>query len=89
VGSGEQLSLVELVELLEARLPDAKLEFGDERGDDVLPYLPPSDTTRLREDTGWEPTLMVEETVDAYVEWLQDNPDAWAFDAADVPWSTS
>lgn len=87
VGTGEQYSLVELVALLEERVPDARLELGEDRGDDVLPYLPPSDTTRLREETGWEPTLTVEETVDLYVEWLQDNPDAWSFDPADVPWT--
>jgi nucleoside-diphosphate-sugar epimerase len=89
VGSGEQLTLVELVEILEERLPDAQLELGEDRGDDVLPYLPPSDTTRLREETGWEPTLTIEETVDEYVEWLQANPDDWSFDPGDVPWPTA
>lgn len=88
VGTGEQLSLVELVELLEERVEGTNFELGLERGDDVLPYLPPSDTTRLREETGWEPTLTVEETVDLYVEWLEDNPDAWEFDPADVPWAS-
>lgn len=87
VGTGEQLSLVELVELLEERVEGTSLELGEDRGDDVLPYLPPSDTTRLREETGWTPTLTIEETVDLYVDWLQDNPAAWSFDAADVPWA--
>lgn len=87
VGTGEQLSLVELVALLEERVEGTNLELGEDRGDDVLPYLPPSDTTRLREATGWEPSLTIEETVDLYVDWLEDNPEAWSFDAADVPWA--
>lgn len=89
VGSGEQLTLVELVELLEERLPEARLELSEDRGNDVLPYLPPSDTTRLREETGWETSMTVTETVEEYVAWLQDNPDAWEFNPADVPWEST
>ena len=89
VGTGEQVTLVELVDIVTRHLSEVKLEIGDRRGDDVLPWLPPSDTSRLHEETGWEPTKTVEEAVVDYIEWLQANPDAWEFDPTDVPWPTS
>jgi len=86
VGSGEHATLGDVVEYVEKLVPDAELEMSDKRGQDALESLPKSDTSRIREDLGWEPQYTIEEAVGVYVDWLQENPDMWSFDAADVPW---
>lgn len=86
VGTGEQVTLEEFVDIVRERVPSADIEFADDREAGEFSRYPPSDTTRLREDVGWEPTLDVAEAVDAYIEWLESNPDAWTFDPAEVPW---
>ena len=86
VGTGEQATLAEIVELVQEVVPGAELTLGASRGDDQLVRRPPSDTSRIREDLGWEPQFTLRETIEAYVEWLRDNPADWSFDAADVPW---
>jgi UDP-glucose 4-epimerase len=89
VGTGEQVTLAELVEFLNASVSGAELEVGERRGDDVLASLPPSDTTRLHEATGWQPTRGVTETVETYIDWLRANPQSWIFDPTEVPWPTN
>lgn len=86
VGTGEQAPLAEIAEMVLERVPDADLDLGEERGDDQLEGLPPSDTARIREDLGWEAEYGIEETVYAYVDWLEANPEKWSFDPEDVPW---
>lgn len=86
IGTGEQVTLVDVVEMVREEVPDAAFDLADGRGDDQLLDRPTSDTTRIREDLGWEPRYSVREALVAYVEWLEDNPEAWSFDPADVPW---
>lgn len=86
VGTGEQATLAEIAEMVTVRVPDAKLELSEERGDDQLEGLPPSDTSRIREDVGWEAEYDIEETVGAYIDWLESNPEKWSFDPSEVPW---
>ncbi|MEF8789452.1 MAG: NAD-dependent epimerase/dehydratase family protein [Haloarculaceae archaeon] len=89
VGSGNRATLSEFVEIVADRVPDAEVTLRPGREDGEYPPFPPSDCTRLREDVGWEPTLDIPETVDAYVEWLEANPDAWSFDASEAPWEAT
>lgn len=86
VGSGEQVTLAEFVELVDERVEGAHLELLSPEGGMQLGSKPPIDTTRLETDTGWEPTHSIEDAIDAYVEWLRANPDAWSFDASAAPW---
>jgi nucleoside-diphosphate-sugar epimerase len=86
VGTGEQATLAEIVELVQEIVPEAALELGAGRGDDQLVRRPPSDTSRIREDLGWEPALDLRETIEAYVEWLREHPEDWSFEAETVPW---
>lgn len=86
VGTGEQASLADVADYVRAHVPDAEFEMSDRRGQDALEALPPSDTSRIREDLGWEPEYTIEEAVEVYVDWLRENPDMWSFDASDVPW---
>jgi UDP-glucose 4-epimerase len=86
VGTGERATLAEIVEMVRDHVPDAPLEMGDPPDEDELAYHPPTDTTRIREDLGWEPTHTVDEAVAAYVEWLRENPGKWSFDPESVPW---
>lgn len=86
VGTGEQATLPEIAEMVEDRVPQAEFEFAERRGDDQLEELPPSDTSRIRDDVGWKATVSVDGAVDAYIKWLQDNPSKWSFDPSEVPW---
>jgi len=88
VGSGNRASLSEFVDIVAERVPGADVTLRPGREEGEYPPFPPSDCSRLREDVGWEPTLDIGETVDAYVEWLDANPGAWTFDPDDAPWET-
>ena len=72
--------------MVRERVPDARLTLEPTAGEGALAGLPPSDTTRIRTELGWEPTHTIREAVDAYVSWLEANPDDWSFDAETVPW---
>ncbi|USZ73591.1 NAD-dependent epimerase/dehydratase family protein [Natronosalvus halobius] len=89
VGTGERATLEEIVEMVREHVPDAQLTLGDTRGEDELAAHPPIDTSRIREDLGWEPEYTIEEAVAAYVEWLRENPEKWSFDATDIPWDAA
>lgn len=86
IGTGDRYTLTEIAGLIQDRVPGAAFEFGPEERYEQLLARPPADTTRIREDLGWEPTLTIPEAIDAYVEWLEANPEAWSFDPADAPW---
>ena len=72
--------------MVDERVDSADLELLPPEGGMQLSSKPPIDTSRLRADTGWEPTHGIGEAIDAYVEWLNANPDAWSFDASAAPW---
>ncbi len=86
VGSGEQVTLAEFVELVDERVDSADLDLLPPEGGMQLDSKPPIDATRLRTDTGWETTHGIEDAIDAYVEWLNANPKSWSFDPAAAPW---
>ncbi|MFB6310637.1 MAG: NAD-dependent epimerase/dehydratase family protein [Salinirussus sp.] len=86
IGTGEQKTLTEMVDLVRDVVPGAELELGADRGDDQLVRRPPSDTSRIRDDLGWAPEYTVREAVEAYVEWLREHPDDWSIDPNDLPW---
>jgi nucleoside-diphosphate-sugar epimerase len=87
VGSGNRVTLSEFVGIVRERVPGAAIELRSGREDGEYFPFPPSDSSRLRADVGWEATLDVGEVVDEYVAWLEANPDAWAFDASEAPWA--
>jgi len=89
VGSGNRVTLSEFVDLVAERVPGADVTLRPGREEGEYPPFPPSDSSRLREDVGWEATLDIPETVDRYVEWLEANPDAWTFDPDEAPWGTA
>ena len=86
VGTGEQVTLAEVVGIVREHVPDAPLKLGDVRGRDELPATPPTDTSRIRTDMNWEPAHSIDEAIGTYVKWLRENPEKWSFDAADAPW---
>jgi len=86
VGTGEQVTLAEFVELVDDRVESADLELLSPDDGMALGSKPPIDASRLRDDLGWDATHSIEEAIDAYVGWLEENPDAWSFDPADAPW---
>lgn len=87
IGTGEMVTLTEMVELVRDHVPDAEVSFTEDRGQSELLRRPPSDPARIRADLGWTPTTTVDEAVRIYIEWLQDHPGKWTFDPADVPWT--
>lgn len=89
IGTGEQLSLVDVVDHVREHVPDADLTFGPHDEDTELLDRPPSDTTRIKTDLGWEPTRSASESIAEYIEWLQANPEKWSFDPTTVPWATA
>lgn len=88
VGTEKQTTLAEIVEIVQEHVPDADFEFNEKRSDDQLEHLPPSDTSRIKQDIGWEATYSVEETVKAYLDWLRNNPMKWSFEPSDIPWKS-
>lgn len=87
VGTGEQVTLAEFVESVNERVEIADLQLESTESGMQLGSKPPIDASRLRTDLEWEPTHTVEEAIDAYVTWLEKNPDAWAFDPSNAPWN--
>ena len=86
IGTGEQVTLAEVAEIVREEVPEADLTVAAVENEDQLLRRAASDHTRIREDVGWEPNHDVRGAIAAYVEWLRENPDAWTFDADDVPW---
>lgn len=86
VGSGERATLADVVAMVRDAVPDAELELFEPSDAGELALHPVTDTSRLAEDFGWEPQYGIDDAVEAYVEWLESNPEKWSFDGADVPW---
>jgi nucleoside-diphosphate-sugar epimerase len=78
VGSGQQTTLVDLVDLVRERVPDADITLEDSVGEELVPSLPPSDASRLRTKCDWS-GRSVADAVDAYVGWLEANEQRWEF----------
>jgi nucleoside-diphosphate-sugar epimerase len=90
VGTGEQVTLREVVEMVREMVPGSNLDVSDVADDNQqLARRPPSDCTRIRTDLDWTPQYTIRESIEAYVEWLQSHPDKWSFDADTVPWMTT
>jgi UDP-glucose 4-epimerase len=70
VSSGRLVRYGEVVDAINAAVPDADISLPAGRNPDRPPdtYL---DTTRLRADTGFQPEYDVERAVPDYVEWLR------------------
>jgi CDP-paratose 2-epimerase len=76
-GPGNTLSLLELIEMLEAHLGRAiPYEFESRRIGDQFVYV--SDIRKAREEFGWIPKVTVSEGVSRLVTWLQDNEHLFA-----------
>ncbi len=88
VGSGQQVTLAEFVELVDDRVEGADLELLPPAGGMELGSKPPIDTARLETDFGWTATHSIEDAIDGYVAWLRENPGAWSFDVDEAPWDT-
>ena len=74
-GPANTISLLELLELIDDIAGERPgVVFGDERAGDQRWYV--SDTTRLREATGWSPLVGVEEGVASLHGWLSRRPAA-------------
>ena len=70
VSSGRLVGYSEVVDAINAAVPDANITLPEGRNPDRPPdnYL---DTTRLQEDTGFRPEYDVERAVPDYVDWLR------------------
>ncbi|HEX2915394.1 MAG TPA: NAD(P)-dependent oxidoreductase [Chloroflexia bacterium] len=71
IGSGYATSNNELVQAVKKVIPEIKIELAegyDPRGAGQRLYL---DTTRLRQDTGFEPTYTIESGIADYIDWLR------------------
>ena len=87
IGTGTQVTLGEIVEIVRDVLPDAPIQLAAIDDDNQqLRRRPPSDSSRIRDDLGWEPQYSAREAIVAYINWLQDNPEKWSFDAEELPW---
>jgi len=90
IGTGEQVTLVEVTEMVRELVPDAELKTEDIDDDNrQLFERPPSDYSRIREDFGWKPEYSIEDSIEEYITWLQENPNKWSFSLSDVPWLSS
>ncbi|MDP8256693.1 MAG: SDR family NAD(P)-dependent oxidoreductase [Candidatus Alcyoniella australis] len=71
-GPQRQLSLLELIEMLERRL-DRKIEpaFADWRPGDQLIYV--SDIRRVEDELGWKQKVDVEQGVERLIDWVSQN----------------
>lgn len=90
VGTDQRATLAEIVKLVSEVVPDADIQLQDKPADATWTggrnNHPPTDSARIRNDLGWEPTYSLQEMVEAYVEWLTTNPESWAFSSEDIPW---
>jgi UDP-glucose 4-epimerase len=71
IGNGRAMKNKELVAAIRKFIPEANIEVSegfDPKGSGAVYFL---DTTRLREDTGFEPSYNVERGVDDYIRWLR------------------
>lgn len=83
IGSGKATTLTEINELVESRLPNIGVTIDDPADPESDPVLPLTDTSRIKNDIGWEPTYSIPDMVYNYLDWLTDNPDAWTFPPTD------
>lgn len=79
VGSGQQITLVELVELVRELVPGADITLADSGNEELIPSLPLSDSSRIRTACNWS-GRSIEDAVHAYIEWLEANDERWTFD---------
>lgn len=86
VGTGRRASIPDLVEMVRQLVPEAEIRVGSILDDDEFAYHPPTDTSRIRQEFGWSESMTIEESVQSYVDWLQDNPEKWTFDPEAMPW---
>lgn len=76
IGGGPEntLSLNELVRILEFKLnKKLKIKNDDWRPGDQKVFV--SDISKISSDTGWKPTIQVEEGIDKMISWIYDNLD--------------
>ncbi|WP_248904246.1 NAD-dependent epimerase/dehydratase family protein [Halocatena marina] len=90
VGTDQHATLEEIVDLVSKTVPDTDIQLQEKSADTTWAgdrnSHPPTDSTRIRTDLGWEPRYSLQEMVESYVEWLTNNPNEWAFSEEDIPW---
>lgn len=77
IGTGVEKSVEEITDAILATLgkPESlKTYVPDRQGHDRRYLL---DTTKIRTELGWAPTVSFEDGIRATIEWYRDNPDWW------------
>jgi CDP-paratose 2-epimerase len=71
-GPSNTMSLLELIKLIENKL-DKKLkyDYSDWRPGDQKIYI--SDISKIKSDTGWEPTISIDGGIGMMIDWISDN----------------
>lgn len=87
VGTGETVTLADVAARVRDHVPDVKLTLLEPEGEG-FPVHPPTDTARIRSNLGWSPRYGPMEAVDAYIDWLNRNPEKWSIEVDEVPWAT-
>ena len=73
VASGVASSVGQVAALIQARLPDAKLPITPGRGPNNRSNASMT-IDRIREDTGYQPQFTLEQSIDDFIDWLQNHP---------------
>lgn len=79
IGSGESTTLSDIRNMISESKPNAPIEVEKPANFDDSPALPPSDTSRIEDDLGWEATYSIQEMVEEYLAWLKENPKSWVY----------
>ncbi|MEU3904075.1 NAD(P)-dependent oxidoreductase [Streptomyces goshikiensis] len=74
LGTGTQTSVRQVAEHVARHFPDAEIVDAPRVAQDPLGAC--ADTTRLRGVLDWQPTIGVEDGIDAYVQWVRTAPNA-------------
>lgn len=90
VGTNQHATLSDIVDLVSTIVPEVDIQMVEANTDRIWTgdrnNHPPTDSTRIQTDMGWEPRYSLQEMVERYVAWLTSNPDAWTFTREDIPW---
>lgn len=77
IGGNHDVPNIEIVKLILSALgkPESLIKFVDDRPGHDRRYA--MDSTRVREDLGWEPKYTFEDAIDATVQWYREHREWW------------